>query len=246
MKPEVQEILDLVPVSPLAAEEKCIALIERAKTNFLEQLTVNVATDFIGVVLLFANLCGAQKKPWKAAPFLDECFGAVRFLEDFIQDRSVLGETCLAIASAYEYANFYPEAKKYYWRAIKNDPSASNLEDSLYSYLLMSFFAHGKLDQNSKKEIAKTIDSARIDSLAEEAKSAYESSVKTDPIERDEAYLAVRFDVEKKVDEILSSEEESNVPFCLRYWNTKREVLKKDFAIDWKTPAELNPDVSFC
>lgn len=33
--------------------------------------------------------------------------------------------------------------------------------------------------------------------------------------------------------------------FCHAVWNTQKMVLKRDYNIDWKTPAELNPDVIY-
>lgn len=33
--------------------------------------------------------------------------------------------------------------------------------------------------------------------------------------------------------------------FCHLYWSTKKRILKVQFGIDWKTPAEMNPDMCF-
>ncbi len=33
--------------------------------------------------------------------------------------------------------------------------------------------------------------------------------------------------------------------FCFIYWEEKKRYLKKWFNVDWKTPAEMNPDVLF-
>lgn len=33
--------------------------------------------------------------------------------------------------------------------------------------------------------------------------------------------------------------------FCHKFWNTKKCILKKEYGIEWKTPAEMNPMVRF-
>ena len=33
--------------------------------------------------------------------------------------------------------------------------------------------------------------------------------------------------------------------FCHIYWRRKQQLLKELYNIDWKTPAELNPHISF-
>lgn len=246
MKPEVQEILVIANENILEAEKKCILFVEQTKNDFLEQLTVNSATDFIGAVLLFVNLCGNEKKPWKAIPFLDECWGAVRFLEDFIQDRSVLSETCVAIATAYEYANYFQTAKKYFLKAVLSDPDSSSVKDSIYSYFLMCSLLHEDFkNPDISREVEKHFDSESIQALKNQAYSDAQSALKSDPIEQEEDFLSIRYEAEKKIDEILSDSSSSDEPFCVRYWKTKQMVLKRDFGIDWKSPIELNPNIDF-
>lgn len=40
-----------------------------------------------------------------------------------------------------------------------------------------------------------------------------------------------------------------NVPrdseFSLRFWHVKKKILQRKFGIDWQSPAELNPDVTY-
>lgn len=52
----------------------------------------------------------------------------------------------------------------------------------------------------------------------------------------------------KKVDEIIK-EEFKDVPntmgLCYKVWARKKQLLKKMYNINWQTPAELNPGVTF-
>jgi len=40
-----------------------------------------------------------------------------------------------------------------------------------------------------------------------------------------------------------------NVPrdreFIFRFWQAKKKILRRDFDIDWHSPAELNPDIAY-
>jgi hypothetical protein len=33
--------------------------------------------------------------------------------------------------------------------------------------------------------------------------------------------------------------------YCNTYWPTKKRILKEKYGIDWRTPAEMNPNVAF-
>lgn len=66
---------------------------------------------------------------------------------------------------------------------------------------------------------------------------------KTDPIVYTDAYLRI----ELKLEQLIRKEigDKPYLGFCHLYWNTKKRILKEQFNLDWKTPAELNPDCRF-
>ena len=39
--------------------------------------------------------------------------------------------------------------------------------------------------------------------------------------------------------------ENRGMGYCYLYWETKRDILKKDYGIEWRSPAVLNPRVHF-
>ena len=52
----------------------------------------------------------------------------------------------------------------------------------------------------------------------------------------------------KKVDKIIEEEFKDKLTergFCHTIWARKKQLLKEMFNIDWKTPAELNPNIIF-
>jgi hypothetical protein len=38
---------------------------------------------------------------------------------------------------------------------------------------------------------------------------------------------------------------EPGLGYCHIYWETKKKILRRDYKIDWRTPAELNPFTSY-
>lgn len=41
------------------------------------------------------------------------------------------------------------------------------------------------------------------------------------------------------------SDEPRGIGFCHLLWETQKDLLKTKYGIDWKTPAEMNPEVLF-
>lgn len=77
-----------------------------------------------------------------------------------------------------------------------------------------------------------------INELLASAQESRRSSIKNDPVEKTEQYLAVIDEVEEKIDK------EQTLDFCLEYWNLKAQFLFEHDII-WRSPAQLNPHVMF-
>lgn len=65
----------------------------------------------------------------------------------------------------------------------------------------------------------------------------------TDPVEKNPEYK----DAFKTVEELVKKEigVGGYMGYCHKYWHYKKKYLKELFNIDWKSPAELNPDTKF-
>lgn len=68
--------------------------------------------------------------------------------------------------------------------------------------------------------------------------------LKQDPIEWSSEYEHVIDEANRKVYSLLE-DHPRGMGFCLAYWSVKRQVLKEDYGIDWKSPAVMNPGVIF-
>ncbi len=226
-------------------EEKALLFIDQTQNDFMEELTVNTATDYVAAVLFYGNLAKGEKKPWKVLPALKTATGALRFLEDYMGEKDVLAQTLASVAVCYEGCASYQEAALYYEKAaffaLDKESSQEAYANAFYYLYLMKQKPKKELLVVAEEKIGKESLSRLLKTAQEEASA----QVEIDPVEWSEAYGNVRFETEKRVGAYLEENPESTQPFALRYWEQKKKVLKEDFDIDWKTPAEMNPHIRF-
>ena len=68
--------------------------------------------------------------------------------------------------------------------------------------------------------------------------------LRCDPVEYTFRWEDIYYEVERRLDERFANAPR-HMGFCFRYWNAKRELLKEEYGIDWKSPARMNPRVKF-
>lgn len=78
-----------------------------------------------------------------------------------------------------------------------------------------------------------------------EAVEKYIETIRTELDRKVIVELCKTFDIQRPsrfrtIDEVQDAVE-FRMGFCHAVWNTQKEVLKRDYDIEWKTPAELNP-----
>ena len=64
-----------------------------------------------------------------------------------------------------------------------------------------------------------------------------------DPIEDTPEYKAIEAELDEKIFARIGKPK--GMGYCHRYWSVKKEILKKDYGIEWSSPANLNPHVYF-
>lgn len=72
--------------------------------------------------------------------------------------------------------------------------------------------------------------------------------MKIDKIENTEKYKQIEKELNKKIElelELKGYKNKQTLGFCHIYWELKKEILKTDYNIDWKSPQELNPEIIF-
>ena len=227
------------------AISSCEEYISACKIAFMEALTLDTATNFAGSVVLFSQICAGEQKPWKAIPMLEDARGCLRFMEDFMQDREVLSSTFYSFANSYELAGFIPEALQYYMKVVEFASDPALLENAVYSAYFFSLREKNKVENSFKSTVETKIGKELSSTLMDEAKETLAKLPKWDPVEQSEEFLNVRYELEMRVDQILSTCTSDERPFCVQYWDCKKKVLQNDFGIVWNTPAECNPNMRF-
>lgn len=73
------------------------------------------------------------------------------------------------------------------------------------------------------------------------------SNIKYDLIEDTKEYKEIVNELEKKIDSMMTLLNVSRdvAGACHIYWNIKKNILKEDYNMEWKSPSELNPDIIF-
>lgn len=79
--------------------------------------------------------------------------------------------------------------------------------------------------------------------------------IQYDPIEKTEKYKSIENELEVTLsdykDELIREADMIFEKFgimpsiCHRMWRKKKEILHDKYGIEWKTPAEMNPDINF-
>jgi hypothetical protein len=70
---------------------------------------------------------------------------------------------------------------------------------------------------------------------------------KRDPKERDPRYRHIIKVAEQEAEEEVAREYGNKMFLgkCHMVWGIQKEILKNKYGIDWKDPAEMNPDIMF-
>lgn len=67
--------------------------------------------------------------------------------------------------------------------------------------------------------------------------------INEDPIEYTDEYLQIELELKRLIRSEIG--EGGYRGFCHKYWLTKKNILKDRFNIEWKSPADLNPQIWF-
>lgn len=68
---------------------------------------------------------------------------------------------------------------------------------------------------------------------------------KEDPIEYSDEYLKIELELNRLIRKQIGENEEGRLGFCHLYWETKKQILKEKFGIEWHSPVELNSGINF-
>jgi hypothetical protein len=231
-------------------------MLERIIAAFEAHPTADLAVDQLYTCLLLQQFHSIQFDSWRAHPAIERCQSALTMLEAEGRWSDCL-RYCQDTANTYAESHFWPEALAYAQRAytsmrellgqnikVLENGELLDLSDSAFSVITCALHTAEGVTLKMEAMLQADLGSEGYAAVYEEAKDAADSEPETDPVELTPEYLAVRFELEEKIDEALEHER-GYYDYCKEYWMAKRMILRSEYGIRWKSPIVLNPNEEF-
>lgn len=231
-------------------------MLERVSSAMEAHPTADAAVDQLYTCLLLQQFHAMQFDQWRAHPAIESCRNALTLMEAEERWSDCL-RYCQDTAETYADAHFWPEALEYAKRGhncvrqlmkqgitVLENGELLDLRDSAYSIIASALNTAEGVTREMEAELIADIGPEDFASVLSEARESQESEPDVDPIEMTPEYLAIRYELEEKIDEALEHER-GYYDYCKEYWMAKRMILRSDYGIRWKSPAMLNPNEEF-
>lgn len=233
----------------------CERVFHRVSAAFHAHLTTELAVDLLYACLLVQQFYAMDFAPWRAHPSIEASQDALKAVTADGRDSDCL-RFCQAAAELYAEAKFWPEALSYAVQmheaarrlvqkgiTLLENGARLDLRDTACAVCLYaSQTAEGLTDVLSEMLLA-DLGAEEYAAVTAEAAETVGDTV-TDPVEKTPEYLAIRYELEEKIDEALDHQR-GYYDYCKEYWMVKKLILRSDYGIQWKSPAVLNPGVEF-
>lgn len=230
-------------------------LFTRVSAAFHAHPTLDLAVDMLYACLLVQQFYAMDFAPWRAHPAIETSADALKAVTADGRDSDCL-RFCQAAAELYAEAKFWPEAFDYAVRMhdaarrliqkgitrLENGARLDLRDTACAVCLYASQTAEGLSEALSDRLLADLGAEEYAAVMAEAAETVGDTV--TDPVERTPEYLAIRYELEEKIDEALEHQR-GYYDYCKEYWMVKKLILRSDYGIAWKSPAVLNPGVEF-
>ncbi len=231
-------------------------MLERIIAAFEAHPTADLAVDQLYTCLLLQQFHSMQFDSWRAHPSIERCQNALTMLEAEGRWSDCL-RYCQDTANTYAEIHFWPEALAYAQRAytsmrellgqnikVLENGELLDLSDSAFSVITCALHTKEGITLKTEAMLQADLGNEGYAAVYEEAKDAADSEPETDPVELTPEYLAIRFELEEKIDEALEHER-GYYDYCREYWMAKRMILRSEYGIRWKSPIVLNPNEEF-
>ncbi len=231
-------------------------MLERIMAAFEAHPTADLAVDQLYTCLLLQQFHSMQFDLWRAHPAIEKCRNALTMLEAEGRWSDCL-RYCQDTANSYAEIHFWPEALAYTQRAyssmrellkqkikVLENGELLDLSDTAFSVITCALHTANGVTPEMEATMQQDLGTDAYAAVYAEAKDAADSEPMTDPVELTDEYLAIRFELEEKIDEALEHER-GYYDYCREYWMAKRMILRSDYGIRWKSPIVLNPHDEF-
>ena len=231
-------------------------IVERVENALEAHPTADLAVDQLYACLLLQQFHLMQFDPWRAHPVIESCRPALTMLEADSRWSDCL-RYCQDTAETYAEAHWWPEALEYAKHAhistralikqgvkVLENGELLDLRDSAFSVVTCALNTAEGMTGALEAELTADLGAEDYASVLEEAHEARDGEPVFDEVELTPEYLAIRYELEEKIDEALEHER-GYYDYCKEYWMAKRMILRSDYGIRWKSPAVLNPNEEF-
>lgn len=230
-------------------------LMERVYQAFSAHPTSDLAVDLLYNCLLLQQFHAMDFDNWRSHPAIQKCENALVSLESDGK-LSDCFRFCQETAATYAEARFWPEALDYAFRAhryskqllkkkvtLLENGEMLDLRDT--ACLICEYALHTKdgLTAEMEEMLQSDLGAENFAFVLQEANDSV-GDVVVDPVEYTPEYLAIRYELEEKIDDALEHQR-GYYEYCKDYWMAKRLILRSEFGIHWKSPAALNPNMEF-
>lgn len=231
-------------------------LLERVASAMEAHPTADLAVDQLYACILVQQFHSMNSDMWRAHPSIMRTQNALTMLETDGKWSDCM-RYCQETASSYAEACWWPEAVTYAKRAhecvrqllaqgvtVLENGELIDLRDSAYTVCsYASHTAEGVTDEMVQQFLA-DLGNEGWSVVAEELAEDKAEMVVADPVEQTPEYLAIRYELEEKIDDALDHER-GYYDYCKQYWMAKRLLLKNEYGIRWRSPDVLNPGMEF-
>ena len=194
---------------------------------------------------------GDEFKGYKASPLLKEILDLLEENSDKEQyTLEVQYDAYRFVADIYKMMGRFSLAAKYHEKALdasivlyqRYNEKMKDIDSLLYDILKERnyYVDDDGLDVLAKVRGIGLIDEHIIDKINDRVMSR-RRTLKNDPVEMSEAYLAIIDEIEEKIDKKRTI---FGMGACFEIWNLKAQYLAEK-GISWSSPAMLNPRVMF-
>ena len=227
----------------------------RVANAFHSHPTSELATDLLYACLLLQQFHAMQFDQWRSDSAIKDCAPALTALEADGK-LSDCYRFCQETAKTYAEARFWPEALDYAKRtheyakkllkkkiSLLENGEMIDLRDTACVICEYALHTQDGITAEIEEMLQKDIGADAFAMTAKEAEEDFDDTA-VDPVEFTPEYLAIRYELEEKIDDALEHQR-GYYDYCKDYWMAKRLILRSDYGIHWKSPATLNPNAEF-
>lgn len=188
------------------------------------------------------------QRTWLIAPLAQHCYDMMVYIETDDEESvkmmiAVIDRLCYLLrGTGHPRLSMKLYALLYKLENRRPEPNTDALKDATEELVTLATLTQCDTYIAPLREEITTQLGAEI--IREIEQNPHAGHLEKDPVEYSEEYEAVIDQVDAEVDEKMNGEPYA-MGMCFEIWRIKQNILAEKYKIEWKTPSEMNPDVTF-